>query len=1454
MKTRIQTVRLVAVAAAIIALNPLASAATFNWTGASGADTFWTTPGNWSAGGPPGDSDTAAFYDDGAAFDATTVNNIVSANHTIQSLVFGQTNGFHSTLTQPGVTLTLSGGLTVGTETDNGSSQTVYATIAGTGGALVINGGASNLVVRQGSAISSGHWATLDMSGLDTLTASVGRVLIGVPGINRPYGTLYLAKTNSLTVTGSTPAIDVGEANSNNGNGAHLILGQKNTIYADTITVARQKQTGCSLRFNPAFSNPTAYFRGADGVSRVTTWAIADGVGNSGTTAPRGTNDFSGGTVDALVDTMVLGKSSTAGSGANAANGMLTFTGGIMDVNTLQIGFQAAANGNYGIGTVNVNDAATLVVNSNLVLGYTTGGTGAATTVGTLNIAGGTVRTPQISIGAGSGATTLALSNGGQLILANAVGSPEAPLNTFAMTDSKLRVAVSGATANIVAVNLTADGTSNVIDIDALPIIVTYPVRMPLITYSSGAIGGAGFNFSLGTLPAQNPPYQGFLSNNTDNFSVDLVITDGPKPGALLNWSGAINGDWDTATANWLSSGTPALFTQATPVRFDDNAAGNTTINLATLLVPGGITVNNSAKHYIFTGSGRLTGTSGLTKQGSGSLLIENTGANDFIGGVTISGGTLQIGNGSTNGSLGLGSVTNDAALIFDRSDHITLGNVITGTGTITQMGSGTVTLNGSSSYSGPTVVHAGKLVVNGLLAGGGMLTNAPGTTLAGSGTNTGPVHTSGKITPGEVNAFGTLTAGELSLYSGAALSLDLSSDPYTVGTGINDLLEVNGNLTLNNNTLSVIPLTSPTLNAPYRLINYSGNRNGSFNPQVGGTHYTATLDYSVANQVNMTFSGSPSSVKWDSRANSTWDIGTTAHWKNLITGTSPDVFGTDDAVLFDDTVGVVTNVTIGAGIAIFSSAITNHSSLNQFTLSGAGKISGATTLVKDGTSTWILGTANDFTGTVTVRAGTLRIGIANALGTIDGDTTVNSGATLDINGINLGGEPITVSGAGVSGNGAIVNNGAQQISALRTVTLAGDTTFGGPNRWDIRNTGGAASLNTGGNPFKIIKVGTNQVSLVGVATIDFALGDIDIREGTFAVQTSTTQVGDPAKTITVSSNAVLGLYALSASPLNKVIVLNDGATVFNENGLSLIDGPITLRGSNTFNVTTAGTTPSLTVNNSLSGPGSLIKTGAGILYLKGVNSYSGNTVVNAGTLALTDTSVIDTSPNITVQGMLDLGARSDGTLTLLRGQTLNGNGTLAGSLIVSAGATVSPGAPVGALTVTNSVTLEGTTYVEIDKGNAANDLLRATTSITYGGTLNLTNLTGKLAGGDSFKLFDAPSYSGSFANIQPPTPGPAMVWDISSLIQDGTLKVISTAVPQPEIGRISLSSGNVLVSGTGGTAGASYYVLTSTNIVLPLANWTPLATNVFDANGNFAFTNAVNRSFPQQFFLLQLP
>ena len=89
-----------------------------------------------------------------------------------------------------------------------------------------------------------------------------------------------------------------------------------------------------------------------------------------------------------------------------------------------------------------------------------------------------------------------------------------------------------------------------------------------------------------------------------------------------------------------------------------------------------------------------------------------------------------------------------------------------------------------------------------------------------------------------------------------------------------------------------------------------------------------------------------------------------------------------------------------------------------------------------------------------------------------------------------------------------------------------------------------------------------------------------------------------------------------------------------------------------------------------------------------------------------------------------------------------------------------------------------------------------------------------------------------------------------------GQVRLTVHAAPSnpPVFDQITISNGILTLSGTGGVANASYYVLSTTNLAMPLTGWTRVATNQFDSGGGFSFTNGVDAAVPGRFYLLQLP
>lgn len=181
-----------------------------------------------------------------------------------------------------------------------------------------------------------------------------------------------------------------------------------------------------------------------------------------------------------------------------------------------------------------------------------------------------------------------------------------------------------------------------------------------------------------------------------------------------------------------------------------------------------------------------------------------------------------------------------------------------------------------------------------------------------------------------------------------------------------------------------------------------------------------------------------------------------------------------------------------------------------------------------------------------------------------------------------------------------------------------------------------------------------------------------------------------------------------------------------------------------------------LSYSGAINGSGTVTKQGAGRLVLSGTHTYTGNTTVNAGTLLLS--GVIGASA-VTVNG-----------------GTLGGNGLFKGPVTVQPAGRLSPGASIGNLTISNALSLSGTTVMELNATTHTNDLVRGLTTVTYGGALVLSNLAGAITASDAFKLFNANTYRGAFATLTPASPGPDLAWNTNTLATDGTLRIISTA------------------------------------------------------------------------------
>ena len=223
----------------------------------------------------------------------------------------------------------------------------------------------------------------------------------------------------------------------------------------------------------------------------------------------------------------------------------------------------------------------------------------------------------------------------------------------------------------------------------------------------------------------------------------------------------------------------------------------------------------------------------------------------------------------------------------------------------------------------------------------------------------------------------------------------------------------------------------------------------------------------------------------------------------------------------------------------------------------------------------------------------------------------------------------------------------------------------------------------------------------------------------------------------------------------------------------------------------------------------------------------------------------------------------SGGTHTFNNGLVITNNalftgaGTVSGNIVIGSGRTFAPGTSnIIFVTIKSGLVLSNgsTTVIGLKPSTGSAWNVEGLTNVVYGGTLQLTNMGGSYSPGQSYKLFYSSHYSGAFTNVVPSTPGPGLRWDTSELAVDGVLRIFFASRPPPILGRnVVIAGGNLILSGSAGTPYDPVCLLTSTNLALPVTNWTCLSTNYFDTNGAVSITNLVLPGEPQRYFRLQL-
>lgn len=300
------------------------------------------------------------------------------------------------------------------------------------------------------------------------------------------------------------------------------------------------------------------------------------------------------------------------------------------------------------------------------------------------------------------------------------------------------------------------------------------------------------------------------ISDVTASGTLNVLGTPGAR--GVLETSGIQGG---IGTANVTLDGGIVRAIRNRTVFFDDFGAQQVTLGAA-----GGIIDTNG---YSIGIAPEITGAGSLTKDGLGTLTL--TGASSYAGGTTIAAGTLRLGNGGASGSI-VGDVANSGILAFNRSDAVTFGGTITGTGGIHQIGTGQTTLTADSSgLLGVSGVYGGILSISGTGILGGTL-EVVGGRLQGTGqVGTTTNFSGGTIAPG--NSIGTLTVAGNYAGNGGTLEIETVLGDDSSAT---DLLVVTGD-TSGSTNVRVINLggTGAQTSEGIKIVDVGGLSGGNF-------------------------------------------------------------------------------------------------------------------------------------------------------------------------------------------------------------------------------------------------------------------------------------------------------------------------------------------------------------------------------------------------------------------------------------------------------------------------------------------------------------------------------------------------------------------------------------------------------------------------------------------------
>ena len=794
--------------------------------------------------------------------------------------------------------------------------------------------------------------------------------------------------------------------------------------------------------------------------------------------------------------------------------------------------------------------------------------------------------------------------------------------------------------------------------------------------------------------------------------------------------------------------------------------SGKTDINLGVLEIPALSAIGNTS-HVEFNAAWGASPT--LRYTGSGAESMTRTWWYDN-GGVSA---IIDISEASGQITWTPGGGTQNQDLTKAGAGTFIFGGGFSG-GADISVNAGRMELTAANTYSGTTAINGGTLALGAsgtidssqtiLVGAGGTYdvtavsgyTVVDGQTLGGSGTVTGDVDLASGAIVAPGSSMGTLTIdGDVS-YAATATNLFELGTSTVVGSGSNDLLVINGDVDLNDGRVVINAIEPLSGDTHYVLMTYTGTRTGTnILVTTGEGRKAYALDYSTAGEVRLNVTGASPTLVWNSEVDNIWDEAT-ANWTNAA-GSVQEAFVEGDLVEFTDFGAATNNVALSGSLA--PGRVTVNST-SDYTLSGAGKVTGFTEILKTGTGTLTLNTTNDFSGGLNVQGGVVN-GIAEGFGGDGAAVTVQDGGAVDLAAVNRSANrmDVTLSGTGASGSGAIYNSGGNLFdsSGIRNITLAADATVNAGTRWDVRGDG---SLDLAGHTLTKAGLGT-----IAVKCAPTSAGTINVAAGRIALESNFNGANSTIADITVQNGGTIAAYnnrniasdirltgatadilhhGGSRSQWSGTITVDGGGRVNTSNGDVEISG--TLAGDDTLNVSGGryasftGSSPAFTGKFNVSGSSSTLRlaSDAALGAYMGADTITlqSNGRIQGGTAGAGADVTIGAGRGITIPAGNDGYIHPWGGFTLTHAGTISGDGNLyktdsgtleltgtdshTGQTLVNAGTLTLSGS--GAITQTSHFRQRGGGVTINVQGNAsinATDYMALGDYSNAGGTVN---------------------------------------------------------------------------------------------------------------------------------------